>query len=239
MKLYIGFFEGNHWAVESEREKPKFYYEFPPDGPSQSMLQSAERDYEEQMFQYDAYINSLPRILCSDSLVQGLKVGDELPPCEEGYEVKRLIDKNSVEYYWAEAYWKEYSLTNPDYRRIILVPVEAKQEQEEHKIFKEWSYEKNSAFIEFLKEGRLFYVDEVRKWLNVLLKEEISFSKFVELFNEKVFERYANPKPQEQGEDELWTEVEWDLRKSLGIDNYRSAKFVYYIKQRFTITRKQ
>lgn len=32
---------------------------------------------------------------------------------------------------------------------------------------------------------RIFYVDEVRKWINQLLKEEISISKFVEMLNEK------------------------------------------------------
>jgi hypothetical protein len=42
-------------------------------------------------------------------------------------------------------------------------------------------------FYEWLMNGRLFFVDEVRGWLKLLDKEEISMSKFVELFNERVF----------------------------------------------------
>lgn len=48
--------------------------------------------------------------------------------------------------------------------------------------------EEIQAFMEFLKTNRLFYVDEVRKWMKDYDNEEISFSKFVELFNEKFFE---------------------------------------------------
>jgi hypothetical protein len=45
-------------------------------------------------------------------------------------------------------------------------------------------------FYDFLIKDRLFYVDEVRKWLRQYDNKEISFSKFVELFNEKVFIKY-------------------------------------------------
>lgn len=43
-------------------------------------------------------------------------------------------------------------------------------------------------FIKWLETDRLFFVDEVRSWLKQYDKEEISFSRFVELFNQKVFE---------------------------------------------------
>jgi hypothetical protein len=73
--------------------------------------------------------------------------------------------------------------------------VEKKEEVNEW-LKKNWPEGKFRAFIEFMKTDRLFFVDEVRKWLNAFLKEEISFSKFVELFNEKVFEKYpASPSP--------------------------------------------
>lgn len=37
----------------------------------------------------------------------------------------------------------------------------------------------------------LFFIDEVRSWLRKYNNEEISLSKFVELFNDKVYEKYA------------------------------------------------
>lgn len=45
-------------------------------------------------------------------------------------------------------------------------------------------------FYNYLQNDRLFFVDEARKWLIQFNKAEISFSKFVEMFNEKVFNRY-------------------------------------------------
>jgi hypothetical protein len=78
---------------------------------------------------------------------------------------------------------------------VIPETVEKKEEVNEW-LKKNWPEGKFRAFIEFMKTDRLFFVDEVRKWLNAFLKEEISFSKFVELFNEKVFEKYpASPSP--------------------------------------------
>src|SRR5882672_11143753 len=48
----------------------------------------------------------------------------------------------------------------------------------------------------------MFYVDEVRKWLKRYDDEEISFSKFVELFNERVFYRWQSLQPTTANEQE-------------------------------------
>lgn len=64
--------------------------------------------------------------------------------------------------------------------------------------FKEYAV----RFMEWLLKDRLFFVDEVRKWLRQYDKEEISFSKFVELFNEKVFNKYHSQLKQTPAKDE-------------------------------------
>ena len=46
-------------------------------------------------------------------------------------------------------------------------------------------------FVKWLNTDRLFFVDEVRNWLKQFYNNEISFSKFVELFNEKVYHKYS------------------------------------------------
>lgn len=51
------------------------------------------------------------------------------------------------------------------------------------------------GFMKFLETNRLFSVSEVREWLKLLDKEEISFSKFVELFNEKFYNLYKEKTP--------------------------------------------
>lgn len=47
-----------------------------------------------------------------------------------------------------------------------------------------------AEYLQFLELNRLFFIDEVRDWLNLLLKEDISMSKFVENFNVKLFNQY-------------------------------------------------
>lgn len=49
-------------------------------------------------------------------------------------------------------------------------------------------------FSDFLKDNRLFFIDEVRTWLRQYDREEISLSRFVELFHEKFFNWYQQNK---------------------------------------------
>lgn len=66
--------------------------------------------------------------------------------------------------------------------------------------------EKNESkplkFMKFLETNRIFYVDEVRKWLKQYDAEEISLSKLVELFHEKFFNWYNNQSTELRKENE-------------------------------------
>lgn len=61
------------------------------------------------------------------------------------------------------------------------------------------------AFYNFLmdRNRKPFYIDQVSKWLQLYMKEEISLSRFVELFNQTVFEMYPAP-TEEDIEDAAW-----------------------------------
>lgn len=62
------------------------------------------------------------------------------------------------------------------------------------------SPEEIKAYMEWLDKHRHFYIDQVREWLNLYDKEEISLSKFVELLNREVFRKDQSPDNQEQEE---------------------------------------
>lgn len=203
--IYVGTEEGKPKAVKSEKEKPAYPMNGTPN----------EWDsFHHERRHYKDYLASLPRIECSPELVEGLKPGDVLPPCEEGYEVKRLIDKNSVEYYWAESYWKEYSLTNPEYRRIILVPVEAKIDL---------SYKK---FCE-----KCYGIGEVNK--NISYGGELQAD-----FPVECPECNGTGRIEEQGEDELWL---WGqvIEEVLSDTTFHNKGLDEQLKSKYTITRKQ
>lgn len=68
----------------------------------------------------------------------------------------------------------------------------SKEEDNLSEMNNRWPQEKTIRFMNWLNNNRLFYVYEVRKWLRLLDKEKISFSRFVELFNEKLFEQQEN-----------------------------------------------
>lgn len=59
--------------------------------------------------------------------------------------------------------------------------------------------EDKKTFFEWINNNRLFFVDEVRGWLKMVDSGDISFSKFVELFNEKVFKFGYAAAPQKGG----------------------------------------
>lgn len=48
-----------------------------------------------------------------------------------------------------------------------------------------------TEYFQFLELHRIFFIDEVRKWINLLVREEISMSKFVENFHVKLFNHKA------------------------------------------------
>ena len=49
--------------LENPIEKPKFDYSFPPDGPSDSMLASAEEDYEQRFNNWQSYESRLVKAI--------------------------------------------------------------------------------------------------------------------------------------------------------------------------------
>lgn len=59
-------------------------------------------------------------------------------------------------------------------------------------------------FKEFLnwssQRKHLFYIDDIRVWLNIFYKQQISMSKFVEVLNYEVFKRYAQPSSEQRVE---------------------------------------
>lgn len=48
-----------------------------------------------------------------------------------------------------------------------------------------------TEYFQFLELHRIFFIDEVRKWIKLLDREEISMSKFVENFHVKLFNHKA------------------------------------------------
>lgn len=66
------YYHHNHRIYLVDREEPKFDYQFPPDGPSDSQLYSAYQDYDERWRCYRDYIDTCPSYECR---VEGLKEG--------------------------------------------------------------------------------------------------------------------------------------------------------------------
>jgi len=61
----------------------------------------------------------------------------------------------------------------------------------------------DNQLINFLTgTDKPFFIDEIRKQLNEYLKEEMSFSRFVELLNEKVY-HWKNSQPAQEGYSKL------------------------------------
>lgn len=73
--------------VKAEIERPEFDYQFPPDGPSNSMLASAEDDYQDEISKWKDHCLSLPRIPIQGK--HNWKVWQEV---EEGKDFRIEID---------------------------------------------------------------------------------------------------------------------------------------------------
>lgn len=79
---------------------------------------------------------------------------------------------------------------------------------------------------------RVFFIDEIRTWVNQLQAEEITIGKFVELLNEKALNKEANDAlrscysiAQRKGADTNWEAIEKVL-KSILDEQHRSGKWV-------------
>lgn len=118
---------------------------------------------------------------------------------EDGSVVEYELDCDQREDVCIESNCK--SISECKWKVFRAVPVKGKEETDLSEINNPLSQEKTIRFMKWLNDNKLFYVDEVRKWLRLLDKEEISFSKFVELFNQKLFE-------QQETHPRLYTEAE-------------------------------
>lgn len=96
-------------------EKPAFDYDFPPEGPSSSMLESAQIDFEERSIAYESHLATLPRYLVHPSLAGRLKEGQEF---EAGQEYQARLATGV----WEQCDEYTYNSLRDYYRRIVLVP---------------------------------------------------------------------------------------------------------------------
>lgn len=110
--------DGYGEGVVPEMDEPRFDYDFPPDGPTDAMLASAQEDFEGRHDIWFDKLASLPVLyLIHPDLAKVGWVGE----CRERYEVNNYGE-------WDEV--SKYGYDNQDGtvgRRIVLVPVEGKE----------------------------------------------------------------------------------------------------------------
>lgn len=120
-------------------------------------------------------------------VIQEWKIGDKFTTPETGEQVFTVIDFG---HYDVVAKDKRSRSGETSFAKsyITRVPTPAPEPQKEEGDFR--------AFYDWLMSGqRLFFIDEVRKWIRDYDAQDISLSKFVELFNEKVFHKYHQSEP--------------------------------------------
>lgn len=98
--------------VKAEMERPEFNYQFPPDGPSDSMLASAEDDYQDEISAWEYNCLSLPRIPIKGK--HNWKVWQEV---KEGKDFRIEIDAPFPE---------------------IAIPIEQTKSEQNGQVFGEW-----------------------------------------------------------------------------------------------------